>query len=140
MKRITAIAFLTLASTLGLGSAFAQMQPRGVHATVPFDFAVGNKVLPAGTYTIARAKDGIIQIQNSKGLLVAMTLASDNGSQSKGCSLSFDRRNSQYFMRQVLCQSAAISISLPASNLEKKIPLEVATRHDSDGQVLLAAN
>ena len=43
MKRITVIAFLTLASTLGIGSASAQMQPREVHATVPFDFTVGKQ-------------------------------------------------------------------------------------------------
>ena len=58
MQRITVITFLTLASTLALGSASAQMQPRQVHATVPFDFTAANKQLPAGTYSIARAKDG----------------------------------------------------------------------------------
>ena len=48
MKRMNVIAFLELASTLGLGSASAQMQSRQVHATVPFDFTVANKQLPAG--------------------------------------------------------------------------------------------
>ena len=51
MKRITAIvALLAAASTIGLGNAFAQ--GNAVRATMPFDFTVGNKVLPAGTYTI----------------------------------------------------------------------------------------
>ena len=104
MKRITVIAFLTLASTLGIGSASAQMQPREVHATVPFDFTVANKQLPAGTYSIARAKDGTIQILSRKGIPVAMTLASENGSPSKGCAVNFDRRDGQYFMRAVQCE------------------------------------
>ena len=139
MKRMTGIAFLALASTLGLGSASAQMQTREVHATVPFDFTVGNKLLPAGTYSIARAKDGTIQILSRKGIPVAMTLASENGSPSKGCAVNFDRRDGQYFMRAVQCNSAAISINLPASNLEKRIPVEVGNLRDSDGQVLIAA-
>ena len=139
MKRITALASLTLASTLGLSSAFAQTQSRGVRATVPFEFTVGNKQLPAGTYSIARAKDGTIQIQNRKGRLVMITLASQNGSPSKGCALNFDRRDGQYFMRTVQCESAAMSINFPGSTLEKRIPVELGRLHDSDGQVLVAA-
>ncbi|MFZ0515449.1 MAG: hypothetical protein WBG23_15205 [Acidobacteriaceae bacterium] len=139
MKRIMVVAFLTLASSLGLGSASAQMQSRQVHATVPFDFTVANRQLPAGTYSIARAKDGTIQIQNRQGRVVAITLASQNGSSSKGCALNFDRRNGQYFMRAVQCESAAISINLPVSTREKRIPVEVSKLHDSDGQVLVEA-
>jgi hypothetical protein len=139
MKRITVVAFLTLASTLGLGSASAQSQSREVRATVPFDFTVGNKLLPAGTYSIARAKDGTIQIHNSKGQPVVITLASQDGSPSKGCDLNFDRRDGQYFMRAVQCESAAMSIDFPASKLEKRIPVEVGKLHDGDGPVLVAA-
>ena len=139
MKRITAVAFFTLASILGVGSAFAQMQSKEVRATVPFDFTVGNKLLPAGTYSIARATDGTIQIQDRKGHLVVMTLASQNGSPSAGCVLDFDRRAGQNFLRSVLCQSAALSINLPASKLEQRVPVEVVKLHDSDGQVMIAA-
>ena len=139
MKRMTLVAFLTLASTLGLGSASAQTQPRQVRATVPFDFTVANKQLPAGTYSISRVKDGTIQIQNHKGQLVVITLASEDGSASKGCDLNFDRRDGQYFMRAVQCESAAMSIRLPASKLETRIPVEVGKLHDSDGPVLIAA-
>lgn len=139
MKRITAVAFFTLASILGVGSAFAQMQVKAVRATVPFDFTVENQQLPAGTYSIARATDGTIQIQNSKGHLVAIALASPNGSRSTGCALNFDRRDDQYFMRGVLCQSSAISINLPASKLEKRARLEEAKLHINDGQVMVAA-
>ncbi len=139
MKRITVVAFFTLASILGVGSAFAQMQSRQVHATVPFDFTVGNKQLPAGTYSVARAKDGTIQILSSKGTPVVLTLASENGSPSKGCALSFDKRGGQYFMRGVQCESAAMSINFPTSKLEKRIPAEVARLHQSYGQILIAA-
>lgn len=139
MKRISAVAILALASTLGLGSASAQAQSAQVHATVPFDFTVANKQLPAGTYSIARAKDGAIQILNPQGRVVMITLAFQDGSASKGCDLNFDRRNGQYFMRAVQCESAAMSLRLPASKLENSIPSELAKLHGADGPVLIAA-
>ena len=50
MKRITAIALFAIANFALAGTSFAQSN--GVRANVPFDFTVGNKLLPAGTYTI----------------------------------------------------------------------------------------
>lgn len=139
MKRITAVAFFTLASILGVGSAFAQMPSKEVRATVPFDFAVGNKLLRAGTYSIARATDGTIHIQNSKDHVVAMTLASQNGSPSAGCVLDFDRRAGQNFLSTVRCQSAGMSINLPASRLEKRVDVEEVKLHDSGSHIMIAA-
>jgi hypothetical protein len=139
MKRIQVTAFFTLASILAVGSAFAQTQSRQVRATVPFDFTVGNKQLPAGTYSIAQAKDGTIRILSSKGTPVVLTLASENGGPSKGCALSFDRRGGQYFMRGVQCSSAEMSLNFPLSKLEKRIPTEVARLHQNYGQILIGA-
>jgi hypothetical protein len=139
MKRISAVAFLTLAGILGIGSAFAQLQSREVLATVPFDFTVGNKQLPAGTYSIARAADGTIQIQNRKTHVVAIALASENGSPASGCVLDFDKHAGQNFLHAVLCQSAAISINLPASKLEERARVEEAKLPDNGGQVMIAA-
>jgi hypothetical protein len=139
MRRIKAVAFFTLASILGVGSAFAQVQAREVQATVPFDFTVGNQQLPAGTYSIARAMDGTIQIQNQKGHLVVMTLASENGGPSTGCMLDFDIHAGQKFLHAVLCQSAEISINLPASKLENRVRMEEAKLHETGGHVMIAA-
>ena len=60
MNRITAIALLAIANLAMAGTSFAQSN--GVAAKVPFPFAVGDKVLPAGSYTLqakllARAHD-----------------------------------------------------------------------------------
>jgi hypothetical protein len=140
MKRITALALFTLASILGVGSAFAQVQSREVRATVPFDFTVGDKQLPAGTYFIAQATDGTVQIQNRKTRVVMFTLASQNGSPSTGCLLDFDKYAGQNFLHAVLCQSAAISINLPASRLENRARVQEAKLHHSGGQIMIAAN
>jgi hypothetical protein len=55
MKRITAIALFILAGLVSAGNVLAQ--DHGVRTTVPFDFTVGNKVLPSGTYTIEPATE-----------------------------------------------------------------------------------
>jgi hypothetical protein len=62
MKWITAVALLTIASIVSAGRALAQ--DRAVQATVPFDFTVGDKLLPSGTYTITSVSSGVILIQN----------------------------------------------------------------------------
>jgi hypothetical protein len=140
MKRITVVAIFALASILGAGSALAQVQSKEVQATVPFDFTVGNKLLPAGTYTVAPAMDGeAVQIQSRKGHLVVISLASQNGNPSAGCALNFDRRDGQYFMRGVLCGSSAMSVNLPASRLEARAGAEEAKLNIDDGQVMIAA-
>jgi hypothetical protein len=139
MKRITAAALFTLESILGVGSTSAQVRSREVQATVPFDFTVGNQQLPAGTYSIARATDGTIQIQNQKGHLVVMTLASENGGPSTGCMLDFDIHAGQKFLHAVLCQSAEISIDLPSSKLESRAREEEAKLHETGGHVMIAA-
>jgi hypothetical protein len=139
MKPFRAIAFLTVASILGIGSSLAQVQSRQVRATVPFDFAVGNNQLPAGVYSIDRAANGTILIQNQKTHVLVMTLASENGSPSAGCMLEFDEHASQNFLHSVLCQSASISINLPASSLEKRALVEEAKLHNSGVHILIAA-
>ena len=50
MQRITAIALLATADFAMAGVLFAKSN--GVQANVPFDFTVGSKLLPLGTYKI----------------------------------------------------------------------------------------
>ncbi len=64
MKRSTAIAILAIANFAMAGTSFAQS--RGVKANVPFDFTVGNKLLPAGTYTIKEDSSRIIVSQEPR--------------------------------------------------------------------------
>jgi hypothetical protein len=72
MKYLFAL-FLTLAS---FGSALADTRDQTV-TTVPFDFVVGDKTFPAGTYTISRISDDPkqgLRIQSSDGKTNALFL------------------------------------------------------------------
>jgi len=135
MKRIPIIAFFTLASILGAGNAFAQTQGTAVRVTVPFGFTVGNNQLPAGTYSVIRAKDGTIHILSSNGTHLGLTLASESGSASKGCALIFHSSGGQYFMRGVRCSPAGMSVNFPVSKLERGILAEVATLQQNNAEI-----
>ncbi len=137
MKRITAVALLTIASFVTAGSALAA--DRGVEATVPFDFTVGNHLLPAGTYTIASPSSNVVEIRNAEGQIVATTVALSANDDAKGNGdLVFDRYGNKYFLSEVLCPAASMHAKLPPSKMEKMAKTQEA-RLPSDGQILVAA-
>jgi len=142
MKRITAIAIVALAFLVTAGSALAQ--GHAVKATVPFDFAVGDSRLPAGTYTISSADAGTstaLVIRSDAGNTTILAVASANGKQSKTGKLVFDKYGDQYFMREILSPNAEMNLQLPLSKAEKRIEQQEAILQDSNKeQVFVAFN
>ena len=137
MKRITVSIILVLASIFATGAAFAA--DHAVQANVPFDFTVGDRLLPAGTYTIASLNSFVIVIRSKDNKFSLMTTTSPDGNESaQGGKLVFDKYGDQYFLHEVLCQTAAISAALPKSKLEKKVSMQQA-HLQSAGQTMVAA-
>jgi hypothetical protein len=139
MKRITAIALLAIANLAMAGTSFAQTE--GVQAKVPFDFTVGNKLLPAGTYQIrTQTKSGTtIVIKNNDKPISVMTLVDRDGTSSKiGGKLVFHKYGDQYFLSEVLCDSADMNVALHPSKAEKRVQLQQAMIHPSS-EVYIAA-
>ena len=120
MKRITIVALFAAASMVGLGNAFAQGY--AVRATMPFDFSIGSKVLPAGTYKINRFHNDLIEIQNQdKDIAILSTSLSDDAQSKNGAVLIFDKCGDQYFLREVLAGSGGgINVNLPLSKAEER--------------------
>jgi hypothetical protein len=127
MKRITAIALLAIANFALAGTSYAQST--GVRAEVPFSFAVGDKVLPAGNYTIKSESPHVIVIKNhdhpAEAALSLVNQAS-NGSPNGG-KLLFQKYGSQYFLSEILCNSADMNLSIPPSKREKRAQRQQAT-------------
>jgi len=118
MKRITATALFTLAALVTAGGAMAQ--GRAVRATVPFDFTLGDKLLPAGNYEITSPSDGVIEVQNRDRHVTILSTSNYDSRQSRnGSKLVFDKYGDQYFLSEILCSSSAINVSLPRSRAEK---------------------
>ena len=135
MKRITAIALFTIASFVTAGIALAQ--DRAVQATVPFDFTVGNKLLPSGTYTITSPSSHIVEVKNFDRHIALLVIVNPNDNHSGNGRLVFDKYGDQYFLHKILCQSAAINMDLPASKAEKRVRAQEAMLNSSN-QVLVA--
>jgi hypothetical protein len=103
MKKSYLTIALTLTVLFGAGvSAHAQDSDR-VIAKVPFDFVVGTKTLPAGTYTVRRASPQVgssllISSYNNGAFMLPIDADSVSGGASK---LSFDRVGGKYFLTKV---------------------------------------
>ncbi len=121
MKGITSIVVFALASLLTTAGAVAQ--GRAVQATVPFDFTVGNKVLPAGTYTITPVSSGAIEIHNRDlpvGVLSPSVAEFVQANSTDPGRLVFHYYGHEYFLSQILCPSVSMNMDLPASKRERR--------------------
>jgi hypothetical protein len=136
MKRITAIALLAIASFAMADNSFAQ--DRALRANVPFDFTVGSKLFPSGTYTIKSDSSQLITIQNrDKGVSAFSTVIQDGKKSGNGGKLVFHKYGDQYFLSEILCDSADMNLQIPASKLEQKVRLQEA-RLNTATQTLVA--
>lgn len=119
MNRIIAIALLAFAGLASAGSALAQGQ--SVQATIPFDFAVGNNVLPAGHYLIVAEANHVLQVKNrdygTSSLIVALPGDSHRRNDGK---LVFDKCGDQYFLVSASSSAADLSVVIPTSSREKQ--------------------
>jgi hypothetical protein len=137
MKRITATALFTLAALVTAGGVMAQ--GRAVRATVPFDFTVGDKLLPAGTYEISKPSAGIIEVQSREKHVTMLAAANYDSHESRnGSKLVFDKYGDQYFLSEILCQPSAINVNLPLSKSEQHARMQQAFVNQ-DSQVFIAA-
>jgi hypothetical protein len=137
MKRINAIALLAIANFAMAGTSFAQSN--GVRATVPFDFTVGDKLLPAGTYTIKEQSEHVIMIQNhDKPIAVLSLVDGDSNKSPNGGKLKFHRYGSQYFLTEILCDRANMNLQVPTSKTEKRTAVQEANLR-TRGETYVAA-
>jgi len=141
MKRITSItsiALFALVSFVTVGSISAQ--DRAVKANVPFEFTVGNTLLPAGNYEITVANQNVIEIKNTDRHVAILTTTTNDGNEATKSELVFNKYGDQYFLREVLCTQAAMNMAVPASKQEKTARAQEASLSHNGQQVYLALN
>jgi hypothetical protein len=109
---------------LAVGSAQGQSLTSKLNANIPFDFIVADKKLPAGEYSIVRAKvgsgDSVILISSTDQRANIFSLTnpvSVSKPKDKG-SLVFHRYGDQYFLFQVWPAGANTGRVLPKSRRE----------------------
>jgi hypothetical protein len=96
---------LTMTCLLGLGISAHAQDASGVVVKVPFEFVVGGKTLPAGTYSVGRLSPGIhpsLIIDSKDNGAFALVLPIVPDGDSVGCTeLSFERVGGKYFLSKV---------------------------------------
>jgi hypothetical protein len=127
MKRTFATALLTAVSLMAPVGAFAQSRQQ---ATIPFNFTVGQRVLPAGTYVIAHVGSGVISVRGWKGkeLVSVMTpVTAAEQIRKNSNKLVFHKYGDQYFLSEIRGEVGESSGKLSTSALEQRVQREEAT-------------
>jgi hypothetical protein len=131
MKKITVTALISLAGFLTAGSAVAQTAHE-IRVSVPFAFAVDNKVLPAGDYRIDSETSPIsaneVLIQNVDHPRFAVLVRGSDGpwevlptSVADRGSLVFNQYGDDRFLREVRGPVAAVNVDIPISRAEQHV-------------------
>jgi hypothetical protein len=134
MKRITVLAFLT-AALISMASARAHAQASAF--TVPFDFSVGNQVLPAGSYQVSYyAPKNAIMIRSEDERFHAFTSIQPDDPSTSDSEVIFTKYGNQYFLHEVLCGALSMNVALPTSKLEKRARIHEAHLASAQTQIV----
>lgn len=108
-----------------------------VKAEIPFEFSVGQKVLPAGTYTFdSSLTPGVVCVRSANRKENAMAIANNAGNPNHSGTpkIVFSRYGENHFLSQVVYDSGAAR-QLPKSHRE----IELLARGPAKKEVLLAS-
>jgi hypothetical protein len=131
MKKQASTILAMASLVLLLGASATSAGSIELRADIPFDFMVGNKMLPAGTYTVSRPADNTLQIRNQKvNHGIASVLAKIMGSaKTQGLTtLIFNRYGDRYFLSQVWTKGSANGYSVQKSSQEREFAKELAAK------------
>jgi hypothetical protein len=118
MKRLQfAVGLLMTLAFSGL-----QAQTMDLRATIPFDFRMGQTLMPAGEYKIHHS-DGLLNLrpQNGAGTVFGLTVATELPKDSSTAGLLFHRYGDTYFLDKVWTPGCSTARGIPESSLEKEL-------------------
>jgi hypothetical protein len=100
-----------------------QAQSIILQAEIPFDFAVGNKWLPAGKYDVKPVSERgtLIQSQDARSSALAMTIGGQAGKTGHVGKLVFNRYGEQYFLSKIWAPLSDTSRELRKCRLEREV-------------------
>jgi hypothetical protein len=138
MKQLIAMqALLAIASLIGAPSASAQNMV--LQATIPFDFTVGETLLPAGTYLIGQAQPRVISIENDKKNVRVFSMIQSTDIERRSTNrLLFHKYGDQYFLNQICGLADSTALNLGSSKTEKHAEMREAGLQKQQ-QVVLAS-
>jgi hypothetical protein len=105
-------------------------------ATVPFEFHLGDRVMPAGNYTIRQLTDESLMISNDAAgaKSVALTFSAQRSANETEAKLVFRHIGDQYFLVQVWGANTETGRALIPSRLQEELkhkgemPIEMGSK------------
>jgi hypothetical protein len=110
---------------IALGAALvatnASAQTTRLIADIPFEFRIGQNVLPAGEYTLQPQGNGAVLVRGSGAGTFFMTQACGGGNVVQEGKLVFHRSGSHYFLRQIWSPGYSEGREIGRSALEREM-------------------
>ena len=145
MKKVFSIGVAgCLLSLVLVGSAGAQEPGTAIRVSVPFDFVVRGKTLPAGEYEIRRLMDepiGLLirNVHDKHDNLVFETEPKIDRAITKRDELIFNRYGDTYFLAEVVTAGEQTGEELNPSHKERELKREMARNQSAPETVIVAA-
>jgi hypothetical protein len=112
--------------TLLVASASARLS-NTVKAVVPFSFTIGEKTLPAGTYTFEPLSTTnlpsviVVRSMDRKSEAIVLTIEAQTSDLQPGTKMEFNQYNDQYFLASIWTPGNQIGAEVPKSAAEKNL-------------------
>lgn len=124
------ITMVALMIVVGLSTTKAQTATRLI-AHIPFEFSVGNRILPAGEYAVHCTNPAsdlkVLQLRSSDGRTnVLLRTSSVIGKMEADAKLVFNRYGDHYFFAQAWLPAETIGMQASKSRSEKRLAREFA--------------
>ena len=146
MKKLFAVMVIGCLLTLSLaGSAQAQLPGTEIRASIPFDFVVRGKTLPAGDYTISRINDEpanllVRNVHDKREHVVFETEPVEGRRIPNKDVLVFNVYGNSYFLSKVMTAGEQLGRELSPSREEKTLRREWAKNDAEPATVMVAWN
>jgi hypothetical protein len=124
MKRL--VGFLSVAMLVAVVAVPLAAQTIRLTASVPFEFMVAGRILPAGDYTVGSVGStgsGAIEVSNGNSAVISLTNNSSVSSKSSSgqALLIFHRYGDQYFLARVVDGNRGAGLEILPSHTEKEL-------------------
>jgi hypothetical protein len=102
-----------------------------VRANIPFNFAVGSKTLPAGTYDVGTIENGdskmlLLQARDGSSSMIVGSNAAEHLKPADKTKLVFNQYGSRYFLSEIWVNGNRRGRQLPKTSREKELAKDFA--------------
>lgn len=133
-----------LLAVVAAATAYAQMPGTALYASIPFDFSVRGKILPAGNYEIRRLTDEpgeliVSSVNDKHERAIFETEPVEPKGRSSRSQIIFHRYGDRYFLSEVFAGGQQTGRELPLSRQERNLKRELASNKTDAETVAVAA-